>query len=120
MQPAVRETGAQMVALCPQRPEYLRKMRDKHHLEFDILRDEGNAYGASLGLRFTLPEYLQAIYLRFGIDLPRVNGEPPWTLSIPARYVVRRDGTIAAADVDPDYTSRPEPGKTLDDLRGLS
>ena len=67
-----------------------------------------------------MPQYLQAIYLRFGIDLPRVNGEPSWTLSIPVRYVVRRDGTIAAADADPDYTSRPEPEKTLDDLRRLS
>lgn len=109
-----------MVALCPQRSEYLRTMRDKHHLEFDILRDEGNAYGARLGLRFTLPQSLQAIYLRFGIDLPQVNGEPSWTLSIPVRYVVRRAGTIAAADADPDYTSRLEPEKTLDNLRRLS
>ena len=36
-----------------------------------------------------------------------------------ARYVTGRDGVIAAADFDPDCTVRPEPLKTVADLREL-
>jgi hypothetical protein len=54
-----------------------------------------------------------------GIDLVAYNGDESWTLPVPARYVVDGGGIIRAADVGVDYTHRPEPGKTLDDLRGL-
>ena len=94
-------------------------MRQKNGLEFDILRDESNVVAAAFGLRFKLPRYLQDLYLRIGIDLPRVNGEDSWTLPMPARYVVASDGTVFAADYDPDYTRRPEPEKTIADLRKL-
>ncbi len=38
---------------------------------------------------------------------------------MPARYVVRQDGTIADAEVNPDYTRRPEPEEVLAVLRGF-
>lgn len=91
-------------------------MRQKNNLEFDILRDESNAVAAQFGLRFTLPEYLQTLYLQVGNDLARVNGEESWTLPIPARYVIAPSGKVVAADYDPDYTRRPEPAKTIADL----
>ena len=104
------------MAFCPQRPEFLKQMRDKHGLSMDILRDEGNAYAAKLGLRFEVPDYLQEVYLKVQLDLPRLNGEPSWTLAMPARYVVNQAGSIVAADYAADYTDRPEPEKTLADL----
>lgn len=107
------------MAICPQRPEFLKKMRENHGLTFDILRDEGNLYAEKLGLRFVLPDYLQKVYLTFKIDLPRINGEPSWSLAMPARYVVSTDGIISAADYDHDYTQRPEPEKTLKDLNNM-
>lgn len=115
----IEETGATLVAICPQRPEFLRKMKDQNNLSFDILRDEGNNYAEKLGLRFTMPDYLQEVYLSFKLDLPRFNGDSSWSLAMPARYVVNQQGTIAAADFDPDYTSRPEPEKTVKDLQNI-
>jgi len=117
--PEIKAHGASLVAISPQRPEFLRQMKEKHKLEFDILRDEGNTVAAQFNLRFTLPDYLQKLYLQFPLDLPRVNGEESWTLPMPARYVINQDGRIIAADFDPDYTHRPEPSKTIDDLRKL-
>jgi hypothetical protein len=32
---------------------------------------------------------------------------------MPARYVIDQDGRIRAADVNPDYTIRPEPEDTV-------
>ena len=111
--------GATLVALTPQLPEHSLKLAERHHITFDILSDPGNAYAAELGLRFALPEDLRAVYQSFGIDLPKHNGEPSWTLPMPGRLVVDRTGIVRAADVDPDYTRRPEPQKTLDDLAAL-
>jgi len=38
---------------------------------------------------------------------------------MPARFVIDRDDIIHAAESDPDYTTRPEPGDTLTALRAL-
>jgi peroxiredoxin len=38
---------------------------------------------------------------------------------MPARFVIDRAGIIRAADVDPDYTVRPEPEATVAVLKTL-
>lgn len=108
-----------MVAITPQLPEHSVTMTEHHNLGFGLLSDPGNAYLASLGLVFTVPDDLRAVYLGIGIDLPKHNGEDSWTLPMPARFLIGGDGIIRAADIDPDYTHRPEPQKTIDDLIAL-
>jgi peroxiredoxin len=108
-----------VVAITPQLPEHSITMTERHELGFDLLSDPGNAFAASLGLAFTVPDQLREVYLSLGIDLPKHNGEDSWTLPMPARFVIGGDGIIRAADVDPDYTHRPEPQKTIDDLIAL-
>ena len=116
----IEKQGATLIAICPQRPEFLKKMKEKHNLSFDILRDEGNRYAEKLGLRYIFPDYLKEIYLGLKIDVPRVNGDSSWSLAVPARYVVNQQGIVVAADFDPDYTTRPEPEKTVKDLQSIS
>ena len=116
----LRALGASLVAVSPQLPEHSLSIIQKNQLSFDILRDAGNAYTAELGLRFALPAQLQPIYRSFGIDLPACNGDPAWTLPMPARLVIDREGIVQAVDADPDYTVRPEPEKTLADVKKLS
>ena len=118
--PALREHQATLVALTPQTPTHSLKMVEAHKLDFEILSDPGNAYAAALGLRFDLPAELREIYRGFGIDLPAVNGEPSWTLPIPGRVVVDRNRVVRAVDVDPDYTVRPEPEVTLEEVKRLA
>jgi len=36
---------------------------------------------------------------------------------MPARYVIDKEGVIRAADVNADYTIRPEPSETVRQLR---
>ncbi len=84
-----------------------------------MLSDPGNAYSAKLGLRYTLPEDLKQVYLSFGNDLAVRNGEDSWTLPMPGRLVIDRGGIVRVVDVDPDYRYRPEPQKTLDDVKAL-
>jgi peroxiredoxin len=115
----LQELGATLCAITPQLPEGSRPLIERHKLSFDLLSDHGNEYAAKLGLRFTLPDDLKQAYLSFGNDLAARNGEDSWTLPMPGRFVIDRSGIVRAADVDPDYRYRPEPEKTVADVRAL-
>ena len=108
-----------LVAITPQLPVHSVALRAKHGLDFDLLHDPGNAYAAELGLRFAFTPDLKEVYDGFGVDLAVVNGDDSWTLPMPARLVVDRGGIVRVADIDPDYTKRPEPQKTLEDVKAL-
>jgi peroxiredoxin len=116
----LKELGATIVAITPQLAEASRSLIEKQKISFDLLSDPGNAYAAELGLRFTLPDDLKGVYLSFGNDLAVRNGEASWTLPMPGRFVIERGGLVRAADVDPDYERRPEPQKTVDDVKALA
>jgi peroxiredoxin len=115
----LKELGATICAITPQRPEESRPLMEKHKIAFDLLSDGGNEYAAKLGLRFKLPDDLKQAYLSFGIDLAARNGEDSWTLPMPGRFVINARGIVRAVDVDPDYRYRPEPDKTVEDVRAL-
>ena len=84
-----------------------------------LLRDRGNQVAARYGLAHRLPEDLKQVYLKFGIDLAKANGDDSWTLPMPARFVIDRGGVIRQADADPDYTHRSEPARTVEIVRSL-
>ena len=117
---ALKEHGATIVAITPQLAEASRSLIEKQRISFDLLSDPGNAYAAKLGLRFALPDDLKGVYLSFGNDLAVRNGEGSWTLPMPGRFVIVSGGIVRAADVDPDYEHRPEPQKTVDDVKALA
>jgi peroxiredoxin len=115
----LKEYGATLVAITPQLSEGSRSLLEKQGITFDLLSDPGNDYAAKLGLRFKLPDDLKEVYLSFGIDLATHNGEGSWILPMPGRFVVDQAGIVRAVDVDPDYQYRPEPQKTVDDVKAL-
>ncbi len=119
MLPEIGALGASLVVLSPQLPEYTRPGAEKQKLGFPILNDIGNKVGEAYGLAFRLSEELIGVYKRIGVDLSRYNGDESWRLSMPARIVIGRDGIVASAEADPDYTRRPEVEPTLDVLRRL-
>ena len=96
-----------------------RETEEPKPLPFESLRDFGNQAAEAYGLAFTLPDDLREIYLKFGIDLAKGNGDGTWRLPIPARFVIDRRGVIRAVDADPDYTRRSEPARTVEILEGL-
>ena len=115
----LKELGATLVAITPQLAEHSRDMVRKYKLPFDMLSDPGNDYAAELGMRFRIAQKVVDIYMERGLDIPGTNGEDSWTLPMPARLVIDRAGVVRAADIDADYTRRPEPEKTLADLDAL-
>lgn len=111
--------GAQIVVITPELESYTRAMHKKLNLAFDILTDIHLKTAEQFRLVFTLPDYLRELYKSFGSTLDRFSDEPEYRLQIPAQYIVDKQGIIRAADVNADYTIRPEPSETLEQLRML-
>lgn len=118
--PRFEQLGAKLVAISPQTAVNSRKSVRQNALGFPILSDTHNNVAAAFGLRFAMPDYLIELYKSLKNDLPAFNGDPSWTLPMPARYVIGQDGTILYAEVNPDYTRRPEPEDMLPALRRAS
>jgi peroxiredoxin len=90
-----------------------------YHIEFPMLRDFHNEVAAKFGIAYTLPDYLDALYRGFGNDSREWNDSETWQLPMPARFIINQEGTIVDAEVNPDYTIRPEPDTILDVLRTI-
>jgi peroxiredoxin len=116
----VRSLGARIVALTPELERYTRALHKKLNLTFDILTDLHLKTAEQFRLVFVLPDYLREVYKSFGSTLDRFNDEPEYRLPVPARYVIDKEGVIRAADVNADYTIRPEPSESVRQLRALS
>jgi peroxiredoxin len=117
--PDIEERGASVVAISPQTAPNSRKSQRDNNLTFPILSDEKSRVAAAFGLRFSLPDYLVELYKGFKNDLPAFNDDPAWVLPMPARYVIGSDGIIAYAEVNPDYTQRPDPSELFPVLNKL-
>lgn len=112
--PDLENRGAQLVAISPQTAPNSRRSQRENHVTFPILSDPGNEVAAAFGIRFKLPDYLADLYKTvFKNDLAVANGESSWTLPMPARFVIGQDGVIVYAEVNPDYTRRPDPEELL-------
>ena len=115
----VRALGARIVVLTPELERYTRALHKKLNLTFDILSDLHLTTAEQFRLVFVLPDYLRELYKSFGSTLDRFHDEPEYRLPMPARYLIDKDGIIRTADVNADYTIRPEPSETVNNLRKL-
>jgi peroxiredoxin len=112
--------GATLVAISPQTSVNSRKSVRQNNLSFPILSDTHNDVAGAFGLKFALPDYLIELYKSLKNELPAFNGDPSWTLPMPGRFVIAPDRTIVYAEVNPDYTVRPEPEAMLPVLKKLA
>ena len=118
--PELEAQRAKLVAISPQTAANSRRSMRENKLSFPILSDPGNDVAAAFGLRFKLPDYLIDLYKNvFKNDLAAANGDASWTLPMPARFVIGQDGIVAYAEVNPDYTRRPDPSELMPALLRL-
>jgi peroxiredoxin len=111
--PALKHTGAGLVAISPQTPDNSLSTAEKNALAYPVLSDSSLAAAEAFGVAFMLPPELIELYGRVGNDLPVLNGNGQWALPLPATYVIDRDGRIVFAHIEADYRERAEPAQVL-------
>jgi hypothetical protein len=117
--PQLLALGASLVALSPPLARYGWAVRRRAKLEFHVLTDHHLGVAKAFGLAFTLPTALRHLYAAFGTTLHKFHDEPGFACRCPpATSSTSTDGS-RAADVNPDYTVRPEPEDTVAIVRQL-
>ena len=109
----VRALGSRILVITPELERYTRALHKKLNLTFDVLTDLHLKTAEQFRLVFTLPDYLRDLYRSFGNSLDRFHDESEYRLPVPARYIIDSRNIIRAADVNADYTIRPEPSETV-------
>ena len=105
----IKARGASLVAISMQGASDSRKSQRDNKLSFPILTDQNGELAEKFGIRWSLQDYVIPIHAGFGVELPKIHGDGQWNLPMPARYVIDTDGSVAYAEVNPDYTRRPDP-----------
>jgi peroxiredoxin len=94
--------GGQIVAIMPDRQQFIAGFKAQHEVPFPILTDIDNGYALSLNLTIWVGAELQkAMEERY--DMSDFQGSRTWMLPIPATFVVGSDGIIRTRLMDPDY-----------------
>ena len=114
--PEITALGASLVSISPNVMEKSVAFAAENPFDFDILSDVDNRVAHKYRLVFTLADELRPIYEQFGIELSVFDGNDRFELPMPATYVLRRDGTVAAGFVHEDYTQRMEPSAIIECL----
>ncbi len=102
-----------MIAISPELPDVTMAAKDIEALKFTVLSDSNNALARKLKLVFGLTEKIQEIYLKFGIDLDKTQGNTERELPVPATFVIDSEGKVVYVNLDEDYTKRPDPMEVL-------
>ncbi len=117
---AFASLGATLVAVSPETPDDTLDTAQKNALAFPVLSDVEGRLADALGIRFELSPAIEALYQKFGHDLPTRNGDGGWSLPMPATFIVAKGGVIATVFADPDYRRRLDPEHALAAVAALS
>ena len=116
----IRSLGASLVVVSQQTPDNSLETQRRNGLSFASLVDAGGKVAHAFGLRWKFSDELRAVEEASGMDLAAFNGDPSWTLTMPARYVVAPGGMIEYADISVDYTQRGDPSELIPVLAHLA
>jgi peroxiredoxin len=99
-------SGAEIVAIMPDRQKFVLDPKRQSQVPFPILIDADNGYAMSLNLTIWVGAEIQKMIEGRHPGPPTFEGSSSWMLPIPATFVVGQDGLIRARFIDPDYRNR--------------
>ncbi len=113
----IEEQGAQVIAISPEKPEYLDKMAKKSGSEFTLLYDEDYKIADAYDVTFD-PSAMQLFMYNvvLGGKLKDSHSDESQRLPIPATYIINEEGIIIWRQFDPDYKNRSSVKEILNAL----
>jgi peroxiredoxin len=102
----LRRAGYQIIAVSPDRPEYLQSALKEKNYGYTLISDHEANASRAFGLAFQVGMETLEKYRDMDIDLAERSGARHHILPVPAAYVVDEDGVIRFAYWNPDYKQR--------------
>lgn len=103
----ITSKGAKVIAVTPQKPEFIAKTIEQTKASFSIVHDDGLNIMKSYDVAFRVDDKTIELYKKYKIDFNVINGEKNGTnLPVPAVYVINKRGKITYRFFDPNYKVR--------------
>ena len=103
----IEAMGVRVIAVSPEKPEFLGKMAEKSGAEFSLLYDEDYKIAAAYGVLYAPTKGQLFTYNAFlGGKLKKTHSDDSQQLPIPATYIINKEGVIVWRQFDPDYHNR--------------
>ena len=114
---SIREKGAKVIAVTPEKPEFISRTIEKTNATYSLLYDKEMKIMKSYAVAFEVDERTVSRYKNADIDLATANGQKEKVfLPVPAVYIISKEGTILYRYFDADYKKRPGVQQILDNL----
>lgn len=103
----IKNKGVQIIAVSPEKPEYLQKTEEKTNAEFTILYDENYRIAKSFDVNYKPTSVqLMTFNVALGAQIKKSHTTEDQNLPIPATFIINPNGEIAWRHFDPDYKNR--------------
>ncbi|MDX2432653.1 MAG: redoxin domain-containing protein [Bacteroides sp.] len=113
----ITQRGATVIAISPQKTEYLNKMAHKTGAQFKLLFDEAYKIADAYDVSFTPEKKQLHVYnLVLNAKLKKSQSDQSQRLPIPATYIINQDGVITWRQFDADYKNRSTVKDILENL----
>ena len=112
----IKDKGATLVAVSPEKPENVLKTVEKTKAEYSILYDEGLKIMKAYDVEFEVPENTLTRYRNAGLDIEKNNGANGKFLPVPAVFIIDKESTVIYRFFEPDYKKRPSVKELLEYL----
>jgi len=103
----IYDKGASVIAVSPEKSEFLKRTAEKTHASFTLLHDEGYKISDMFDVTFKPPQILTTVYNTIlKANLKNAHSDDSQRLPIPATFIISQEGKIVWRHFDPDYKKR--------------
>jgi peroxiredoxin len=114
----IKDKGARLIAVTPEKPEYISKTIEKTKASYPLLYDNEMKIMKAYAVAFQVDEKTVSRYRNADIDLAAANGQKNKVfLPVPAVYIISKEGTILYRHFDADYKKRPSVREIINNLK---
>ena len=114
----IKSKGAILIAVTPEKPEYISKTIEKTKASYHLLYDKDMKIMKAYGVSFQVDDKSVSRYKNADIDLLNASGQRDKAfLPVPATYIISKEGTILYRYFDTDYKKRPSVQEILNNLK---
>ena len=113
----IYDKGATVIAISPERPEYLKKTEEKTNASFTLLYDKDYLIGNAFDVVFEPGTYEIDMYnTRLNAQLDISQSDSSSRLPVPATFIINANGRIVWRQFNPDYHIRANVSDIIDNI----
>ena len=115
---AIKNKGARLMAITPEKPEFILKTIEKTKASYPLLYDKEMKIMKAYAVAFEVDDRTVSRYKNADIDLATANGQKDKVyLPVPAVYIINKEGSILYRYFDADYKKQAPVKDILGNLR---